>query len=270
MEQFNTSPKKPFTVVIISIVITAIIVGSAVYWITNRQKISTIQSNNQAVQIANSVKDVHHWNAQPVEVKDLDLAKTLFGVPDGYVKAWDVGTYSDGYRRRSQLNGTRIILVALKDNAFNAGPFGTEGTEGACESFGRILVSKYPSGLFVGYSLRYSPDGMLADRILNFISKDRSSIVHFEYNNTTSDPFIPSLDFPGFIVHDGQTFVIQRSSPCHVIDAEGKTNIFFDDIKSSLQPTFTDPMLGTAYADKATGDIIFRAADGTYIRYNSF
>lgn len=216
------------------------------------------------------VKDVHHWNNQPVEVKDLNLAKGLFGMPDGYVKAWDVGTYSDGYGIQSQLNGARMLLIAFRDPVHDQGPFGTEPT-GACDSLARIFIFKAPSGnSFVVHDERYSPNDILSEGI-GFISKDSypvNSNAQFYYQKGGS-AVIPSLDFPGFVVHDGQTFVLQKSSfPCYVIDTQGKTKIFFDDIKASLQPDFTDPMLGAAYTDKSQGGIVFRASDGTYVRYS--
>ncbi|MFH0792245.1 MAG: hypothetical protein V1905_03470 [bacterium] len=267
-DQFNTSPKNPIAAIVISVILTAIVIGGTVYWWTN-QKQTEVKTNGNNQVTGTGVKDVHHWNNQPVEVKDSNLAKGLFGMPDGYVKAWDVGTYVDGYGIQSQLNGARILLVAFRDFAHDQGPFGTEPTA-ACDSLARIFIFKALSGnSFVVYDERYSPNNII-DEGIGFISKDRypiNSNAQFYYNKGGS-AFIPSLDFPGFILHDGQTFVFQKSSfPCYVVDAQGKTKIFFDDIKASLQPEFTDPVLGTAYTDKSEGDIVFRASDGTYVRY---
>ncbi|MEO8065861.1 MAG: hypothetical protein ABI643_03365 [Candidatus Doudnabacteria bacterium] len=270
--QFDTSPHSNSFVIqiIVSVVLTAIIVGGGVYWWTNQKQIEVkTQSNNQAIGTGTGVKDVHHWNIQPIEVKDLNLAKGLFGMPDGYVKAWDAGTYADGYGIQSQLNGARIVLVAFRDPAHDQGPFGTEPT-GACDSLARIFIFKAPSGnSFVVYDERYSTTDIVAGGI-GFISKDSfpvNSAAQFYYQKG-GNAVIPSLDFPGFVVHDRQIFVLQKSSfPCYIVDAQGKTKIFFEDIKSSLESSFTDPVLGTAYTDKSEGGIVFRASDGTYIRY---
>ena len=270
--QFDVSPRNnsPLIPVIISVVLTAIVVGGGIFWLMNRKQTEVkTEGNNQST--VTGVKDVHHWNNQPIETKDLNLAQGLFNIPDGYVRAWDVGTYVHGYGIQSRLNGARILLVAFRDMVHDQGPFGTEPT-GACDSLARIFIFKAPSGnSFVVYDEQYSPDDIL-DRGIGFISKDRYPVnpnAQFYYSEG-GGAFIPSLDFPGFIVNDGQTFVLQKSSfPCYVIDAQGKTKIFFDDIKSSLQPAFTDPVLGTAYTDKSQGGIVFRASDGTYIRYNS-
>lgn len=267
--QFNTSPKNPIISIVISVILTAIIVGGAVYWWTNqKQTQGKTEGNNQVT--GTGVRDVHHWNNQPVEVKDLNLAKGLFGMPDGYVKAWDVGTYVDGYGIQSQSNGARILLVAFRDPV-HEGPFGTE-SKAVCDSLARIFIFKAPFGdSFVVYDERYSPNDIL-DEGIGFISKNSypvNSNAQFYYNRG-GDAFIPSLDFPGFVVHGNQTFVLQDSSfPCYAIDAQGKTKIFFNDLKDSLQLAgWNDPMLGTAYTDKSTGGIVFRASDGTYVRYN--
>jgi hypothetical protein len=270
LNQSNFFPRSNSAIIpiITSIVLTAIVVGGGVYWWCNQKQAEVeTQSNSQASR--EGVKDVHRWNTQPVEVKDLNLAKGLFGMPDGYVKAWDVGTYVDGYGIQSQLNGARILLVAFRDPGYNQGPFGTEPTE-ACDSLARIFIFRAPSGnSFVVYDPLYSPSNILAKGI-RFISKDRYPVnANAQFYYKIGKAVIPSLDFPGFVVHDGKTFVLQRYPfPCYVVDAQGKTKIFFDDIKDSLQPAgFNDPMLGTAYVDKSEGGIVFRASDGTYIRY---
>jgi hypothetical protein len=268
INQFDTSPKisSPLIPVIISVIMTTIIVSGSIYLWTNQKQTVKTGENNQIT--GTGIKDVHHWNNQPVEVKDLNLAEGLFSMPDGYFKAWDIGTYADGYGIRSELNGAKILLVAFRDPV--EGPFGTEPT-GACDSLARIFIFKAPSdNSFVVYDERYSPNNILSKGI-RFISKDSYSVnsnAQFYYRKSSS-AFIPSLDFPGFVVHGGQTFVLQKSSfPCYVIDAQGKTKIFFDDLKDYLQPAgWTDPMLGTAYVDKSQGGIVFRASDGTYIRY---
>lgn len=270
--QFDSSLRNNFShiSVIVFVILTAVVVGG-IFWWTNQKQAEVKTKGDKQVTIA-GIKDVHYWNNQPVEVKDLSLAKGLFGMSDGYVKAWDVGTYADGYGIQSQLNGARMILLAFRDDTFGQGPFGTEPT-GACDSLARIFIFKAPSGnSFVVYDERYSPNNIL-DGGIGFISKNSypvNSNAQFYYNKGGS-VFIPSLDFPGFVVHEGQTFVIQRFSfPCYVVDTQGKTKLFFDDIKDSLQPSFADPVLGTAYTDKSQGGIVFRASDGTYVRYNSF
>lgn len=270
--QSDSSPRNNFPLIpiIVSVILTAIVVGGGIFlWTNQKQTEVTTEGNNQVA--GTGVKDVHRWNNEPVEVQDFNLANELFGMPDGYIKSWDVGTYVDGYGIQSQLNGARILLVAFRDPIYDQGPFGTEPT-GACDNLARIFIFKASSGnSFVVYDERYSPNNIL-DGGIGFISKGSypaNSNAQFYYNKGGS-AFIPSLDFPGFVVHGGQTFVLQKHFfPCYVVDAQGKTKIFFDDIKSSLQPAFTDPVLGTAYTDKSQGGIVFRAPDGTYVRYNS-
>lgn len=265
----SSSKKSSVSSIIISVILTAIIIGSLVYWWTSHNQAQKTENSSVNISgaMSNGVNDVHHWNNKPVEITDINFAKGLFDLPDGYVKAWDIGAYSDD-DYQSQLDGARMILVAIRDIVHSQGPFGTEPT-GVCDALARILIFKAPSGnSFVVYDQQYSSNA----GEYNFIFKNIAPInpnAQF-YSDLGSGIFIPSLNFPGFVVHGSQTFVLQKSFfPCYAIDTQGKTHIFFDDIKSSLQPAgFSDPMLGTAYSDKSTGGIVFRASDGTYVRYN--
>jgi hypothetical protein len=230
----------------------------------------TINKTTESDKI-DEINDTHNWNSKPIEINDIDLAKGLFDLSDGYVKAWEVGTYVDGYGYESQLNEAKILLVAIRDIGHGQGPFGTEPM-GACDAVTRIFISKPSSGnLFIFYDQHYSPSNIL-NQGFSFISKNSYPVndnAQFYFENSES-AFIPSLDFPGFVVHDKQVFVLQKNTfPCYVIDNQGKTKMFFDDIKDSLEPKFTDPVLGTAYEDKSSGGIVFRVSDGTYIRYST-
>lgn len=211
------------------------------------------------------IKDSNQWNQKPVPVTDIDLGKDMFLLSPGYFQAWDVGVYKDPGYISTSLDNSRILIAVFRD--FRENPMGQATGSGACDQIGRLFLGTAPSGnIFVRFDTKYSPDNILLGGYSG-LSKDHDLKAKYFFENT-SGAYIPSLDFPGFVVHSSQVFVREPSFfPCYAIDSNNKTTIFFDDISSSLQPSFMDAVLGQAYQDKTKGDIVFRAADGTYTRY---
>ncbi len=262
--QTVVSQKSFIILALVSVIVTASLVSWGTYWwVLSRQQPAEEIKEKQVT--GSAIKDIHRWNQEPVEVKDIDLAKGLFGFDEKYpiqVKAWDIGTYSEGegYGIQSHLDGARMVLVFFRDY-----PAGLGAGGGGCDRLFRIFISKTQAG-----NLWVETDGTKLEDI-GFIAKDRTPISNealFSVNLFGGSQFIPSMQFPGFVVHDGKSYVVQSSLPCYLIDEQGKSSIFFNDIKDSLQQAgFSDPMLGQAYKDDK--GIIFKAPDGTYIRYRS-
>lgn len=249
--------------VLVSVLVVVLLMGGGLFWLKTHKStpVETRNTSHVVSSVASAVKDIHRWNPEPVEVKDLDLAKGLFGFEEKYpiqVKAWDIGTYSEGYGIQSHLDDARMVLVFFRD--YQAG-VGVRG--GGCDRLFRIFIGKSQAG-----NLWVETDGTKLEDI-GFIAKERTPTRNdalFSVNPLGGTQFIPSMQFPGFVVHDGKPYVIQSANPCYFVDEQGKSIIFFNDIKDSLQQAgFSDPMLGPAYKDDK--GLVFRAPDGTYVRY---